>query len=167
MTPRFLVDNCLSPALATMAREAGYHAMHLRDLKLSAKEDWDLVPVIAEGGWTFVTINPRDFRGSAREPGKAGEYRRLPEHNGLVCLVGPATGTDLRLQKALFGAVLEHIKGSADARGEDLACQVVEAAIPRPDAETIQIRRYDLPVGSWGSPELRIEVVRGDLPRTT
>ncbi len=39
-----------------------------------------------------------------------------------VCLVGPANGTDLRLQKALFGAVLEHIKGSADARWSSTAC---------------------------------------------
>lgn len=36
---RFLIDNALSPSLAALLREAGHHALHLRDLGLQHADD--------------------------------------------------------------------------------------------------------------------------------
>jgi predicted nuclease of predicted toxin-antitoxin system len=36
---RFLVDNALSPVLATLLRDAGHDALHVRDLALQAAAD--------------------------------------------------------------------------------------------------------------------------------
>lgn len=160
-TTRFLIDNCLTPSLAAMAREAGYEAMALRDLEKGGYKDWDLVPVIAEGRWTFVTKNSRDFRGAADQPGLKGQYTRLPEHEGLVCLNGPV-GMDLRMQKELFRTALDHLRGKDDPRGDDLANQVLEVTLEAAEAEVVDVGRYDLPPGSWGQPEARLQAARQD-----
>ena len=122
----------------------------MRDLKLERRKDWDLVPIIGDGAWTLVTRNSRDFRGPKDEPGTKGQYRRLPEHNGLVCLNGPPDGMDIREQQELFRAVLAHLQNAAeDPRRDDLAGQVVEATIEDSQDLVIHLRRYDLPVGTW------------------
>jgi hypothetical protein len=154
VTTRFLIDNCLTTRLATVARETGYEAMHLRDLKLENRKDWDLVPIIRDGAWTLVTRNARDFRGPEHAPGTKGQYRRLPEHNGLVCLNGPPDGMDIRTQQELFRAVLAHLRNmSEDPRRDDLAAQVVEATIEDSQDLVIHFRRYDLPAGAWDAEE--------------
>jgi len=154
VTTRFLIDNCLTTRLAAVARHAGYEAMHLLDLKLKTREDWDLVPVSRDGAWTLVRRNARDFRGPEGAPGTKGQYRRLPEHHGLVCLNGPSDGMDSRMQEELFGAVLAHLQTMAeDPRGDDLAGQVVEATIEAAEDLVIHLRRYDLPAGAWDAEE--------------
>lgn len=40
--PRFLIDNALSPRLAEALREAGYEALHVRDLGLQAASDEEI-----------------------------------------------------------------------------------------------------------------------------
>jgi hypothetical protein len=156
VTARFLIDNCLTPSLVKLARDAGYEAMHLRDLKIENRKDWDLVPVIEEGGWTFVTNNAKDFRGPVAAAGSSGQYRRMPGHEGLVCLNGPREGMNIRMHTELFSAVLGHIGNlDDDPRGADLAGQVVEATIETADATGVEIRRYDLPEGTWDAPEGR------------
>jgi hypothetical protein len=166
VTTRFLVDNCLTTRLATVAREAGYEAMHLRDLKLENRNDWDLMPIIRDGAWTLVTRNARDFRGPEHAPGTKGQYRRLSEHNGLVCLNGPPDELDIRMQQELFRAVLAHLRNPAtDPRGDDLAGQVVEATIEKSEDLVIHLRRYDLPVGAWDAEETTFISERNRLGR--
>jgi hypothetical protein len=53
---KFLIDECLSPALTVLAH------------------------------WTFVTRNAIDFRGPAGTPGSKGEYASVELHAGLICL---------------------------------------------------------------------------------
>lgn len=55
---KFLVDECLSPKLTELAHERGYGgSSHVVWLGRSGAKDWDLLPLIVEGDWTFVTRN--------------------------------------------------------------------------------------------------------------
>ena len=47
---RFLVDNALSPILAALLRNAGYHAVHVRDIGLQHAEDDVIVDRAAADG---------------------------------------------------------------------------------------------------------------------
>ena len=105
----------------------------------SGAKDWELLPVILAGDWTFVTRNSVDFRGPAGAPGSKGEYRKAPIHAGLICLNGPV-GMDLDLQLALFEAAIGSLSD-----GEDLINQVLEATLDDVDAAEIRIVRYALP----------------------
>jgi len=63
---KLLIDECLTPELATLARTKGYGlASHVVWMKLGGWKDWELKPVILENDWTFVTWNSVDFRGPA------------------------------------------------------------------------------------------------------
>jgi hypothetical protein len=63
---------------------------------------------------------------------------------------------NIRMHSELFSAVLRHIGNlDDDPRGADLAGQVVEATIETADATGVEIRRYDLPEGTWDAPEGR------------
>lgn len=86
---KFLVDECLSPKLTELAHERGYgESSHVVWLGRSGAKDWDLLPLIIDGDWTFVTRNSIDFRGAASRPGEKGQYARVDLHAGLVCLNG-------------------------------------------------------------------------------
>jgi len=52
---KFLVDECLSPKLAEVARERGYDASHVSWIGMQCWKDWELKRIILDGDWTFVT----------------------------------------------------------------------------------------------------------------
>lgn len=133
---KFLIDECLSPQLASFAHQRGYEASHVNWLGGSGTKDWDLVPLIAEGDWTFVTCNSADFRGSAASPGDKGQYRRLDVHAGLICLNAKETITRA-LQLELFEVACDELGSKPD-----LINQVLEISL---EAGEIRITRYDLP----------------------
>ena len=88
---KFLIDECLSPSLAQLARDRGYHeSFHVSWLGKAGWKDWELKDLILSGDWTFVTRNSIDFRGAAERPGSKGQYADVPIHAGLVCINGPA-----------------------------------------------------------------------------
>ena len=96
-----LVDECLSPELAKLARNRGHGtSSHVVWLKLSGWKDWNLMRFIVEGDWTFVTRNALDFRGPPSAPGSKGQYADVEIHAGLICLNGPE-GMDLDQQLEL------------------------------------------------------------------
>jgi len=137
---KFLIDECLSEELAKLACERGHpESSHLRWIGKTGAKDWDLLPVILDGDWTFVTKNSIDFRGPAGAPGTKGEYRRADLHAGLVCLNGPV-GMDLELQLELFEAALDAFEADSD-----LVNQALEVTLEHAAADHFEITRYALP----------------------
>lgn len=59
---RFLIDECLSPDLAAVAREEGHDAAHVAHRGWAGSSDPVVVDRMLEGDWTLVTNNGRDFR---------------------------------------------------------------------------------------------------------
>ena len=59
---KFLIDECLSPELATLARERGFGgSTHVTWLGLGGRPDWDIARRAVDDGYIFVTNNKRDF----------------------------------------------------------------------------------------------------------
>ncbi|WP_341487281.1 DUF5615 family PIN-like protein [Pararhizobium sp. A13] len=135
---KLLIDECLSPRLATMSQTAGYgESSHVVWLGKSGWKDWELKPLILDGDWTFVTKNSVDFRGSAANPGSKGQYADVALHAGLICLNGPDT-MDLAMQVDLFDEALLELSTNSD-----LVNQVLE--ITMTDQDEIHVLRYLLP----------------------
>ena len=63
----------------------------------ASRTDSQLMRLILDGDWTFVTRNARDFRGaSAAHHGLRGRYTGAGINAGLVCLNGPRRTDDRR-----------------------------------------------------------------------
>ena len=134
---KFLIDECLSPELAKRARERGHpESSHVVWVGRRGWKDWELMPFIIDGDWTFVTKNSIDFRGSSANPGGRGQYADVALHAGLVCLNGPQ-GMDLEMQNELFELVLDEA-----SIADDLMNQVIEVSA---DDVEVRILRYGLP----------------------
>lgn len=137
---KFLIDECLSPELAKMARERGHgESSHVVWIGCGGVKDWDLLSIVLEGDWVLVTRDAYDFRGPPDAPGTAGQYEKAAIHPGLVCLNGPE-GMDLEMQRELFEVALNEI----DQDG-DLLNKVLEVTLEAADAEEVVIDRYPLP----------------------
>jgi len=137
---KFLIDECLSPELARLARERGYgESTHIAWLGKSGWKDWSLKPVILDGDWTFVTQNAVDFRGPPASPGSEGQYADVAIHAGLICLNGPSTGMDLDMMMELFEVALRALEQDGD-----LVNHVLEVTL---EGDEIRILRYILPQG--------------------
>lgn len=138
---KLLIDECLSEELAKLARDRGYpESSHVRWIGKAGAKDWELLPVILDGDWTFVTKNSVDFRGPANAPGSKGEYRKASLHAGLICLNGPV-GMDLDIQAELFQAALDILE-----ENDDLINQVIEITLADPSEGNFEIVRYALPL---------------------
>lgn len=134
---KFLIDECLSPKLALMAREYGHSgSSHVTWEGLGGVQDWNLIPFVIAGDWTLVTKNSYDFRGPAAAPGTSGHYQDLPIHAGLICLNGD--DMDGLMQRALFSAVLDALQEDGDLINRALEAHML-------DTGEIVIERYDIP----------------------
>ena len=99
---RFLIDECLSPELATEARARGYHALHVNWANMSGYRD-EVVAVYAMGGdYVFVTNNGVDFRPI---------YRTLELHSGLVVIL-PSLKKPGQLM--LFNQIIDFLENERD-----------------------------------------------------
>jgi hypothetical protein len=126
-----------------LARDHGHvESTHVRWIGKGGAKDWELLPVILAGDWTFVTRNAVDFRGPANAPGAKGEYRRTTLHAGLVCLNG-SLGMDLDMQRELFEVALDTLD-----EDDDLVNQVLEVTLNKASDAEIVILRYELPKSS-------------------
>ena len=99
---RFLIDECLSPELATEAKARGFHALHVNWANMSGYRD-EVVAVYAMGGdYIFVTNNGVDFRPI---------YRLLEMHVGLVVII-PSLKKPGQLR--LFNQIMDRLESERD-----------------------------------------------------
>ena len=112
---KFLIDECLSPSLAAIARERGYPlSTHVTWLGLRARQDWALVRRAVADGYVLVTNDRADF---------TPLMEREPRHPGLVCITVAHGLMSLDVQTRLF----EH--GLICLEGEDIAGRILEIAL--------------------------------------
>jgi Domain of unknown function (DUF5615) len=145
---KFLIDECLSPELAQLARDRGYHeSFHVSWLGKAGWKGWELKNLILVQDWTFFTRNRVDFRGPAEQPGSKGQCSDVPIHAGLVGINGPARMSG-KIQVELFAAVLDMIQGTTQdtipPQG-DLVNEVIEVHLAEESGE-FEVVRYPLPV---------------------
>lgn len=94
---RFLIDECLSIDLVTVAGQAGHEAQHVAHVGLAGWKDWNVVRYASDGDFVLVTNNASDFRRL---------YAAELLHAGLVILI-PVVGREL--QRKLFRAALDEL----------------------------------------------------------
>lgn len=122
----FLFDECLHTSLVEVANALGHQGSHVNWLGLSGTADWDLMPRIIDGNFTFVTNNAQDFRRL---------YRDQAVHAGLVIFI-PQCRPDQ--QRELLEAAIEALAAAPDP----LINQALELDF---EDDVITVRTYDLP----------------------
>ncbi len=122
---RFLIDECLPPALTVIANQEGHEAQHVVHIGKAGWSDQNVVRLATEGDFIVVTNNASDFRKL---------YAVQPLHAGLIILL-PNTGREVH--KRLFKYALELLA----AKGEPIN-QVLEMGF---DGQDMTFRLYSLP----------------------
>lgn len=107
---RLLFDECLSPALTTVAHPRGIEATPVIDLGLATHPDYLIIAAIIGNDWTSVTNNRADF---------VWLYRNIDVYAGLLVIL---SSVPLAEQRRLLGAALDAI----EAAGGDATNQLVE-----------------------------------------
>ena len=126
---KFLVDECLSPELVSLARARDFHeSTHVTWLGMQSRQDWTIVRRAVQEGFVLVTNNAADF---------LKLIEREPIHAGLVCLGAAAGFMSLETQRSLFRLALDTLNGVEPI---NQAINVFLAA-----DGTIVIDRYRLP----------------------
>lgn len=121
---KLLIDECIHTSLVSVAHSAGHTADHVSHRGLGGLKDWQLMRVIREQEYTFVTNNRSDF---------LDLHGKEPLHAGVIVIVPNVVPSQ---QRELFAAALKHI-GS-----RDLTNTVVEVRFFR---NYIQCSEYELP----------------------
>jgi len=122
---RFLINECLSIDLVSVAGQAGYDAQHVAHVGKGGWKDWNVVRYASDGDFVLVTNNASDFRRL---------YATQPLHAGLVVLI---PNVDRVVQRRLFRAALDEL---ADI-GEPVN-RVLEVNL---DGDDVTLTLYDLP----------------------
>ncbi len=122
---RFLIDECLSIDLVSVAGQAGHDAQHIAHVGKAGWKDWNVVRYANDADFVLVTNNASDFRRL---------YAAQPLHAGLVILI---PNVDRVLQQRLFRAALDELA----TLGEPVN-RVLEIDL---DGEDVTLSLYDLP----------------------
>ena len=123
---KFLINECLSPTLAEIARNRGFtESMHVNWLGLRSRQDWTLVRRAVDDGYVLVTNNRTDF---------TSLIDREPRHPGLVCINIAAGHMSLCVQQKLFDYAMAQITDN------DLTDQIVEITLT--DDSTVRYDRF-------------------------
>ena len=122
---RFLIDECLSIDLVSIASQAGHEAQHVARVGKAGWKDWNVASHAAEGDFVLVTNNASDFRRL---------YATQPLHAGLVIIIPNVNRMD---QRRLFRGALDEL-----ARLGEPVNRVLEVDI---DGDDVTFSLYDLP----------------------
>jgi predicted nuclease of predicted toxin-antitoxin system len=122
---RFLIDECLTIDLVSVAAEAGHEARHVAHIGRAGWKDWNVARYAAEGDFVVVTNNASDFRRL---------YETQPLHAGLVIIIPSVSRV---MQQQLFRGALDEL-----SRFGEPINSVLEVDIEGGDAT---FTFYDLP----------------------
>lgn len=123
---KFLIDECLSPTLTTIARTRGFpESTHVTWTGLRSHQDWTLVRRAVNDGYVLVTNNRADF---------TSLMEREPDHPGLVCINVAHGLMSLTVQQALFKHALGQVTDY------DLTGQILEVTLLAD--RTVRVDRY-------------------------
>lgn len=126
---KYLIDECLSPELATLARDHGYpESTHVSWLGLAGEPDWTIARLAVDDGFVLVTHNTIDFRPL---------YGRENIHAGLIGFNTPPRVMDRALQKRLLLLAINTLAG------EEPYNAALEITVDV--ARRVTIERYPLP----------------------
>jgi predicted nuclease of predicted toxin-antitoxin system len=125
---RFLIDECLSIDLVSIASQAGHEAQHVAHIGKAGWKDWNVARYANAGDFVLVTNNASDFRRL---------YARQPLHAGLVIII---PNVNRAMQRLLFRGALAELA----TLGEPIN-RVLEVDI---DGDDVTFTLYDLPAGS-------------------
>jgi predicted nuclease of predicted toxin-antitoxin system len=96
---RFLIDECLSIDLVSIASQAGHDAQHVARVGKAGWKDWNVARYAAEDNFVVVTNNASDFRRL---------YAAQPLHAGLVIII-PSVNR-MEQQRLFLGALDELVR---------------------------------------------------------
>jgi predicted nuclease of predicted toxin-antitoxin system len=122
---RFLIDECLSVDLVSVANRAGHEAQHVAHIGKAGWTDWNVARHARDGDFVAHQHNARDFR-------RLYAAERL--HAGLVIII-PNVGRTM--QQLLFGGAIEELP----LVGEPIN-QVLEVDL---DGDEVTLAIYHLP----------------------
>jgi predicted nuclease of predicted toxin-antitoxin system len=122
---RFLIDECLTIDLVSVAHQAGHEAQHVARVGKAGWKDWNVTRYAAEGDFVVVTNNASDFRRL---------YTAQPLHAGLVIVI---PSVNRMMQQQLFRGALDALAGFGE-----LINRVLEVDIEGNEAT---FTFYDLP----------------------
>ena len=95
---KFLIDERLSPTLASIARSRGFReSTHVTWIGLGSREDWFIVRRAVDDGYVLVTHDRMDF---------TSLMEREPDHPGLICMSVAHGLMSLTVQQVLFERAL-------------------------------------------------------------
>jgi len=124
----FLIDECLTIDLVTIAGQAGHEAQHVAHLGKAGWKDWNVARYAAEGDLVLVTNNASDFRKL---------YSTQPLHAGLVIIIPSVNRVE---QQRLFRGALDEL-----SRFVELINRVLEVDI---EGDEMTFDFYELPPAS-------------------
>lgn len=122
---RFLIDECLSVDLVSVAARAGFDASHVARIGKAGWKDWNVARHAGEGDFVLVTNNASDFRRI---------YAKQALHAGLVVIIPNVNRAG---QQRLFQETLAEL-----ATLGNLINRVMEVDI---DRDEVTFTVYDLP----------------------
>ena len=125
---RFLIDECLTIDLVTIAGQAGHEAQHVAHVGKAGWKDWNVARYAAEGDLVLVTNNATDFRKL---------YSTQPLHAGLVIIIPSVNRVE---QQRLFRSALDEL-----SRFGELINRVLEVDI---EGDEMMFDFYELPPAS-------------------
>jgi predicted nuclease of predicted toxin-antitoxin system len=126
---RFLIDECLSIDLISVASQGGHEAQHVARVGKAGWKDWNVARHATEGDFVLVTNNASDFRNL---------YSTQSLHAGLIIIIPRVNRVE---QQRLFLGALDEL-----ARFGEPVNRVLEVDV---EGDEVTFKFYNLPADSF------------------